>query len=47
MRFDSSEKMTEVKEDHTAVHIDQLAESPVCQRTGIMASFNSLEDFDK
>lgn len=47
MRFDSSDKMTEIKDDPTAAHIDQLHDTPVCQRTGIMASFNSLEDFDK
>ncbi|CAC5416435.1 ACACA [Mytilus coruscus] len=46
MRFDSSDKMTEIKDDPTAAHIDQLHDTPVCQRTGIMASFNSLEDFD-
>ena len=45
VRFDSSDKMSEVKDDPSA-HIDQLTESPLCQRTGIMASFNSLEDFD-
>lgn len=45
VRFDSSDKMSEVNDDSSA-HIDQLTESPLCQRTGIMASFNSLEDFD-
>lgn len=27
-------------------HIDQLDEPPTCQRMGIMASFNSMEEFE-
>ncbi|KAK3098334.1 hypothetical protein FSP39_018526, partial [Pinctada imbricata] len=44
MRYDSSDKMSAIMEDDA--HIDQLQESPICQRMGIMASFNSFQEFD-
>ena len=44
MRYDSIDKVSSIIEDDA--HIDQLQEPPICQRMGIMASFNSFEDFD-
>lgn len=44
MRYDSLDKMSGVV-DYDA-HIDQLDEPPTCQRMGIMASFNSMEEFE-
>lgn len=44
MRYDSLDKMSGMV-DYDA-HIDQLDEPPTCQRMGIMASFNSMEEFE-
>lgn len=44
MRYDSSDKVSGLMD--AAAHIDQLDEPPTCQRMGIMASFNSMEDFE-
>ncbi|XP_078337630.1 acetyl-CoA carboxylase-like isoform X9 [Crassostrea virginica] len=44
MRYDSLDKMSGVVDYEP--HIDQLEEPPTCQRMGIMASFNSMEEFE-
>lgn len=44
MRYDNLDKMSGMV-DYDA-HIDQLDEPPTCQRMGIMASFNSMEEFE-
>ena len=45
MRYDSLDKMPGAVDYEP--HIDQLEEPPTCQRMGIMASFNSMEEFEK
>ncbi|XP_062596285.1 acetyl-CoA carboxylase 1-like isoform X10 [Saccostrea cucullata] len=44
MRYDSLDKMSGLSDPEA--HIDQLEEPPTCQRMGIMASFNSMTEFE-